>query len=172
MWFTLPLPLACCPCSICCTELDEDAADDVRCWALGQATYMLGGTQSIDSFVVGYGPNPPTILQHRASSCPVQPSCSPGTSCPTATCSWDSAFFPEVPNPQLDLIKGALVWGPSGGTDYPSKMRTSDDTRVRLEDNVGMTGLLAALVDRGTKAEHCSLGHGVWQRYIWTRPPV
>ena len=163
----------------CC---NIDLSPLLQCWSLGQATYVLGGNQGVPSYVVGYGPNPPTIVQQMASSCEPQPPISPAVNISTDAnasyiagaqqsprCNWFSGFFPGVPNPRLDLIQGALVWGPGEGSDhYRGSSRRYDDTRVRLEDNVGFTGLLAGLTAEAVDINSCFLGHGVWQRYIQT----
>lgn len=124
----------------------------LECWALGQATYILGGNQGVQSFVVGVGITPPSIIQHPASSC-----------LPDQTCDWDSGFFASLPNPGLGLIEGALVWGPSNGTDVYDGRRVADDTRTRLEDNAGFTGLLAGLLSTQTSVTTCFSGHGFYQ---------
>ena len=113
---------------------------------------MLGGNQGVNSFVVGVGINPPEILQHAASSC-----------LPEDKCDWDSGFFPSLANPSLGLVEGALVWGPSNGTDTYDGRRVADDTRTRLEDNAGFTGLLAGLISTQTNVNSCFSGHGYYQ---------
>lgn len=129
---------------------------------------MLGGYQGVNSFVVGYGASSPTIVQQMASSCPTQRNGSD----PSA-CSWDSGFFPGLPNPSLSLVQGGLVWGPSHGTDsYDGSSRRSDDTRVRLEDNVGFTGLMAGLSSSGISVNTCFLGHGLWQYHMQTNNDI
>jgi hypothetical protein len=145
---------------------------------------MLGGRQGVRSYVVGLTPDSPSTLQHRGSSCVPPSSSSPlGEAAWYAQpCSWDSGFFPVLPNPNLDVVRGALVWGP-GESPAPSSpsvsastpssapgelyqdSRWADDTRVRLEDNVGFTGLLSGLLYHGVDTEYCYLGHGLWQRY-------
>ena len=144
-------------------QLSLKQKTQLQCWSLGQATYMLGGNQGVPSYVVGYGATPPTVVQQMASSCPAHPR----SGDPPVPCNWDSAFFPGVPNPSLGLVSGALVWGPGNGTDgYAGSSRRSDDTRVRLEDNVGFTGMLAGLTSYGISIDTCFLGHGLWQRYV------
>jgi hypothetical protein len=74
---------------------------------------------------VGVGRNFPTLIQHRASSCPapapipVPEGSEPASSLAditTATqpnCDWASGFYPSRDNPKLQLIAGALVSGPN-----------------------------------------------------------
>ncbi|GAX85347.1 hypothetical protein CEUSTIGMA_g12764.t1, partial [Chlamydomonas eustigma] len=151
-------------------QLSTQQSTQLECWSLGQATYMLGGNQGVNSFVVGYGDDAPTIVQQMASSCPpAGPSSNQSNQSLDILCSWDSGFFPSIANPRLDLVKGALVWGPSKWTDaFPDTSRLSDDTRVRLEDNVGFTGLLAGLESKRVDINTCFLGHGVWQKFVQT----
>ncbi|KAG1680162.1 hypothetical protein FOA52_000275 [Chlamydomonas sp. UWO 241] len=141
----------------------------LQCWGLGQGTYMLGGRQDVRSYVVGYGPSPPKIVQHRGSSCVPPWALNTTSATEVEPCTWDTGFFPSMPNPGLSSIAGALVWGPSDGTDAYDDDRRSSDTRVTLEDNVGFTGLLAGLAENNIGIESCYLGHGVYQRYF---PPA
>ncbi|KAG1680163.1 hypothetical protein FOA52_000276 [Chlamydomonas sp. UWO 241] len=151
------------------TNVSAVKSRQLQCWGLGQATYMLGGRQDIRSYVVGYGPSPPEIVQHRWSSC-VPPWALDNTSgTKVEPCTWDTGFFPSMPNPSLSSIAGALVWGPSDGTDAYDDDRRSSDTRVTLEENVGFTGLLAGLAENKIGIESCYLGHGVYQRFF---PPA
>jgi hypothetical protein len=131
------------------------------CWALGQATYMLGGNQGLHSFVVGVGVSPPSIVQHPASSCPLNQSCD-----------WDSGLFASLPNPSLGLIEGALVWGPANGTDSYDGRRVADDARTRLEDNAGFTGLLAGLIATQTSVQTCYSGHGYYQTRMMAKSDI
>ncbi|KAJ9528163.1 hypothetical protein QJQ45_005789 [Haematococcus lacustris] len=51
-------------------QVSAAASIQLRCWALSQAGHMLGTGVGENSYIVGYGTNPPTIVQHRDSSCP------------------------------------------------------------------------------------------------------
>ncbi|KAJ9506848.1 hypothetical protein QJQ45_020227, partial [Haematococcus lacustris] len=136
-------------------QVSAAASIQLRCWSLSQAGHMLGLGSEQNSYVVGYGTNPPTIVQHRDSSCPAGP----------AECSWSSGFYPNTPNPQLQLIQGALVAGPGLRDDYVQS-RANNQTAVSVVNNVAFTGLLAALTDTGTTLRSCEGLHGVWQRYV------
>jgi hypothetical protein len=150
---------------------DRNKKNQLQCWSLGQATYMLGGYQGVNSFVIGYGPSPPTIVQQMASSCPAQRNGSYSSA--DMPCSWDSGFFPGLPNPNIGLVQGGLVWGPSDGSDgFDDSGRRSDDTRIRLEDNVGFTGLLAGLSSSSISVNTCFLGHGLWQYHMQTNDEI
>lgn len=160
--------------------LDAKQSNKLQCWGLGQSNYMLGANQGIRSFVVGFGVNSPTIVQHRASSCDDGTLCTwvsrgqgpgvmlsvPDTPTLGSRHAQDAGFFPSIPNPRLEEVQGALVWGPStpGKDTYLGSSRRSDDTRIRLEDQVGFTGLLAGLQSHGVTQSVCFLGHGLYQR--------
>jgi hypothetical protein len=89
---------------------DSSTKRRLRCWALGQAGYMLGATPDTRSFIVGYR-GAPSIVQHRASSCPAPVTSSNGI-VQQVNCTWDNAFWPTVGNPQQQLVAGALLAGP------------------------------------------------------------
>jgi len=63
------------------------------------------------SFVIGFGNNYPTHPHHRSSSCPDAP----------ATCDWNNYNSPN-PNPQL--LYGALVGGPAAANDQYIDVRS------------------------------------------------
>lgn len=149
-----------CDCVICYLptgSVSSTEATRLRCWALGQTSHMIGAGADMRSYVVGYGHTPPTIVQHRASSCPaplVDTSSATNTSGqiapgrhlmqgapPPATtkCTWSNAYYPTSDNPQLYLIQGALVAGPGLNDDYDSA-RWHAATRATVHENVGFTG--------------------------------
>ncbi|GFH21736.1 uncharacterized protein HaLaN_19098 [Haematococcus lacustris] len=76
-----------------------------------------------------------------------------------------TGYYPNTPNPQLQLIHGALVAGPGLHDDYTSS-RANNQTQVSAVNNAAFTGLLAALTDTGTTLRTCEGLHGVWQRYV------
>ncbi|GFH08957.1 uncharacterized protein HaLaN_04005 [Haematococcus lacustris] len=127
---------------------------------------MLGSGTGERSYVVGAGRNPPTIVQHRESSCP-----GPATTAGSATtdnatqsdaavpgealpCTWNSGYYPFAPNPQLHLVSGALVAGPGLDDDFDAS-RTSPQTRVTAVDNAAFPGVLAGLTDSDTTLRSC-----------------
>jgi hypothetical protein len=57
-----------------------------------------------NSFVVGFGTNPPTHPHHRSSSCPDPP----------AVCDWNTFYSPA---PNFHVLYGALVGGPKATDD-------------------------------------------------------
>lgn len=164
-----------------------------------QVSYIAGATPDTRSFVVGYGNNPPHIVQHRASSCPattadllaaaanstlaINPLTTPvggsssgqgsssyslaeATAAALAAgqlpCTWDNAYWPNVGNPQLGLINGALVAGPDVNDGYMD-VRSNAQTRVTADGTVALTIALAALLDTSTSQNNCEL-HGVFSR--------
>ncbi|GAX77149.1 hypothetical protein CEUSTIGMA_g4595.t1 [Chlamydomonas eustigma] len=85
-------------------------------------------------------------------------------------CSWDNAYYPATPNPQLDLVKGALIAGPQSyypfvDADTYSNVRTSESTHVTLHGNVGFTGAAMALTSTQTTIRTCEPLHGLYQKY-------
>ncbi|KAJ9523924.1 hypothetical protein QJQ45_022417 [Haematococcus lacustris] len=136
-------------------QVPDSASIQLRCWSLSQAGHMLGTGVGENSYIVGFGTNPPTIVQHRDSSCPTG----------AANCTWSSGFYPTTANPQLQLIQGALVAGPGLHDEY-THSRTNNQTQVSAVYNAAFTGLLAGLVDTSTTLRSCEALHGVWQRYV------
>ena len=144
-----------------------------------QVSYALGVLQSGRSFVVGYSAtgdtNYPSIVQQRASSCPASASTAQQQQLPlttsgvsssaTTACTWASAFYPSIANPQLQQVFGAMVAGPDAGDAYVP-VRSSNDTTIFMQDQVAFTGTLAGLGATGTSLRSCELEHGVWQKYV------
>ncbi|KAK8723947.1 hypothetical protein OTU49_011622 [Cherax quadricarinatus] len=102
-------------------------------WARGQIGQLLGDNPRYQSFVVGYGVNPPQKPHHRSSSCPDPPEdCSNGFSNPG-------------PNPQT--LYGALVGGPAQDGSYNDDRGDYQHNEVACDYNAAFTGALAALVE-------------------------
>jgi len=118
-----------------CNSTDEsvdDLAQQYMCWARSQADYML--SNDTGSFVVGYG-NAPTHIQERASSCPANQS---------AVCDANDALYSPGPNPFV--LTGGLVYGPGQDSDTLVDARSGiSDTMISIENNAGLTGVMAAL---------------------------
>lgn len=117
---------------------------------------MIGNTPGTQSYVVGYR-GAPAIVQHMTSSCPVD---SDGNA---LHCDWDSAFWPQANNPQLELVAGALLAGPDRYDQFVES-RSSPQTRVSTEGTVALTGVLAGLASTDTRLRSCELMHGIYQR--------
>lgn len=86
--------------------------------------------------MVGFGINPPLRVQHAGASCPDRP----------ARCDWANFASPN-PNPQI--IYGAVVGGPEGpGDDTYHDVRKDYVTNEVADDyNSGFTGALAAMLE-------------------------
>ncbi|KAG1672206.1 hypothetical protein FOA52_002907 [Chlamydomonas sp. UWO 241] len=86
-------------------------------------------------------------------------------------CNWDNAFYPSTPNPRLDLVKGALIFGPL--EYYPfvdgdsfSRERSSPSAQIGLHHSVALTAVAMGLVHTETTLRSCELYHGVYQKYV------
>ena len=112
----------------------SEAQDFVK-YAHGQLEYMLGSSGR--SFVAGFGSNPPLRAHHKASSCPLAP----------ARCDWDNFNSPN-PNPQI--LHGALVGGPSelNSDNIPDKRDDFKQNEVAMDYNAGFQSLLAGMLQR------------------------
>ncbi|XP_077863410.1 endoglucanase E-4-like [Saccoglossus kowalevskii] len=102
-----------------------------RQFAKDQLNYILGDTGR--SYVCGFGKNPPVQPHHRSSSCPDLPE----------TCAW-GAFRSPDPNPQI--LYGALVGGPDGNDDYEDTREDYYKNEVTLDYNAGMQSAVAGLL--------------------------
>jgi hypothetical protein len=101
-----------------------------RQFAKTQIDYILG--DSGRSFVVGYGNNPPQRPHHAGSSCPNRP----------APCSWNDFSSPN-PNPQV--LHGALVGGPDLQDRYVDNREDYVANEVTIDYNAGFQSALAGL---------------------------
>ncbi|XP_069959461.1 uncharacterized protein [Cherax quadricarinatus] len=102
-------------------------------WARRQIGQMLGDNPKYQSFVVGYGVNPPEKPHHRSSSCPSLPESCIG------------AFNNPGPNPQT--LYGALVGGPGLDGNYTDDRGDYQHNEVACDYNAAFTGALAALAE-------------------------
>jgi hypothetical protein len=134
---------------------------------------MIGAGADEHSYVVGVGSNAPLMVQHRRSSCPAptEDAAASAANGGLPTCDWSSGFFPSLPNPRLDLIKGALVAGPTIGDQLEAR-RAADGNRVSMADNAGFIGALAGLRATETNVRSCEALNGVWIRYTGTQSLV
>jgi len=103
-----------------------------RDFAKVQIDYMLG--DSGRSFVCGFGNNPPVRPHHASSSCPNRP----------ASCSWNDYNSPN-PNPQV--LHGALVGGPDLQDRYEDRRDDYVANEVTLDYNAGFQSSLAGLCE-------------------------
>eukprot|EP01023_Acetabularia_acetabulum_P045661 TRINITY_DN463_c0_g1_i1.p1 TRINITY_DN463_c0_g1~~TRINITY_DN463_c0_g1_i1.p1 ORF type:complete len:1207 (+),score=229.86 TRINITY_DN463_c0_g1_i1:181-3801(+) len=145
----------------------------VQCYARGQARYMLGYDTAMWSFVVGnnmhsYGfeiPHYPKHVQHRAASC----------ASGAARCSRNNSLVVKTENPHI--LTGALVEGPVSERISLKKWRVDDDfeddrqsngSRVSLENNAGLVGLIAGCTELDGVWAKCLGGYGV----LTTKHPI
>lgn len=118
---------------------DSSLKSDAIKFAQKQVDYALGNG-SLRSYVVGFGPNPPSHQQHAAASCPNEP----------APCGWKQFSSPN-PNPQV--LYGGLVGGPAGerknaanpDDSYQDKRSDYVTNEVANDYNAGFTNALAGL---------------------------
>ncbi|KAK7083492.1 hypothetical protein SK128_017351 [Halocaridina rubra] len=101
-----------------------------RAFGQHQIHYMLGdGGQS---FVVGFGSNPPVRPHHASSSCPSAP----------APCDWNT-FSSNSPN--AHELTGALVGGPDINDHYVDDRTDFISNEVTTDYNAGFQSAVAAL---------------------------
>jgi len=106
------------------------------CWARRQIQYLAGAGTS-QSFVVGFGDNPPLLATHRGASC-----ADPVVNC-TGTVTSSAEYLATSVNPHV--LNGALVAGPGDGSYVDS--RTSTDNTVSIEYNSAFMGAVAILAN-------------------------
>ncbi|CAF1040180.1 unnamed protein product [Adineta steineri] len=105
-------------------------------FATQQINYILG--DSGRSYVIGFGQNYPQRPHHVSSSCPDRP----------AVCNWD-AFSDPNPNPQL--LIGALVGGPDENDNYEDRRDDYVMNEVTTDYNAGFQSVVAGLLHRQLK---------------------
>ncbi|CAF1310342.1 unnamed protein product, partial [Didymodactylos carnosus] len=105
-------------------------------FAAKQINYILG--DSGRSYVIGFGNDYPKKPHHRSSSCPNRP----------ALCDWNAYNSPN-PNPQL--LVGALVGGPDQQDFYEDKRDDYIKNEVATDYNAGFTSAVAGLAHYANK---------------------
>lgn len=138
---------------VCCLfphnrKKDQAKSQRYICWARAQTRYMLG--ESGQSFVGGFGKQPPRRIQNMGASCG-------GTPAAPLACS-SANLFTTRPNPHT--VFGGLVEA-SNFTDTFPDVRTSNTSRVAPEYNAGFTGALAGLNEAPGTWDMCLQGWGV-----------
>jgi hypothetical protein len=135
--------------------LDQATQAKLRCWAMGQANFLLGVNKQRQSFIVNYAEGnahqAPRQPQHQASSCPA----------PDQECSWDN-YGATRRNPRMELVEGALVAGVNLDESYPED-RKSPRARVGTHYQAPWVGLLAGLLQTNTNVMSCGQ-QGVYQK--------
>ncbi len=103
---------------------DKTKAKDYMKFAENQANYALGSTGQ--SFVVGFGKNPPQNPHHR-----------------TSHGSW--ANSQTIPDKHMHTLYGALVGGPDNSDGYKDEISDYVSNEVACDYNAGFVGLLAKM---------------------------
>jgi len=106
--------------------------DECRNFARQQIHYMLGDAGR--SYVCGVGHNPPQRPHHRAASC------SPD---PWVWCDWGDYYKPD-PNP--NVLYGALVGGPDMWDNYDDDRGDYISNEVATDYNAGFQSALAGML--------------------------
>ncbi|BDA49652.1 probable endoglucanase A [Coccomyxa sp. Obi] len=121
------------------------------CWTRKQMRYILGdhGVSYVTGFPAKKGS--PTRVYDRGASCPSPPQ----------NCSAITALYNPAPNPHT--LSGALVMDPRTW-DFFDDQRSSNDTWVSIDNNVGLTGALAGLNQVTGTYDQCLQGYGILAR--------
>jgi len=114
---------------LACVYSDWSGADKAKAknyieFAQNQANYALG--DSGQSFVVGFGKNPPKHPHHR-----------------TSHGSWANSM--STPQNHRHILYGALVGGPDSTDSYSDKVSDYTSNEVACDYNAGFVGLLARM---------------------------
>ncbi|KAK9143264.1 hypothetical protein Syun_012664 [Stephania yunnanensis] len=112
-------------------------ADRLEMLAKQQVDYILGSNPMGMSYMVGYGPNFPKKIHHRASSLP-----SVVTQPARLECQGGKKFFySKGPNP--NLLVGAVVGGPYINDSYPDSRVPFTQSEPTTYINAPLVGVLA-----------------------------
>ncbi|CAA0831275.1 Endoglucanase 8 [Striga hermonthica] len=102
-----------------------------------QVDYILGDNPLRMSYMVGYGPRYPQRIHHRASSLP-----SLAAHPQRIGCKAGSRYFLS-PNPNPNLLLGAVVGGPDSSDAFPDSRPFSQQSEPTTYINAPLVGLLA-----------------------------
>lgn len=116
------------------------------CFARGQMRYIMG--DKTRSLMVGFGRKSPTHVQSRSAACPAPP----------AAC--DAVIAQQTLDANPNQLTGAVVEFSTFSDDYKD-VRTSNDSRVSIENNAGITGAMAGLITAPGSWDSCLQGFGV-----------
>jgi len=120
-------------CFLCLIAAENNIRPNVyRLLAKKQLYYILGENTG-QSFIVGYGKNPPLRPYHKASSCPYKPK----------KCGWAQKDS-EDPNPHI--LYGAVVAGPNPLDEFLDDRSDYQHSTVTLNTNAGFTALAAGVL--------------------------
>lgn len=105
---------------------NADRVDDLLDFATDQLDYMMGDNPDEQSFVVGFGEDFPLNPHHRGAS---------GTT------------HVGDPDPNVYILQGALVGGPSENGDYDDVRSDYVANEVATDYNAGFSGALAGVYE-------------------------
>ena len=105
---------------------------DYNAFAKQQIDLLLGDAGR--SYVVGFGKDYPKRPHHRGSSCPTNP---------RKPCDWNQFMSPD-PNP--NILYGALVGGPAADGSYQDKRGEYIKNSVAIDHNAGFQSAVAGLI--------------------------
>ena len=105
-----------------------------------QVDYILGENQAKMSYMVGFGSSFPMRIHHRGSSIPSQPH---------FNCA-DGLQFLYSPNPNPNILTGAIVGGPDKNDEYPDKRDDYIHSEPTTYINAPFVGLLAYFASGGS----------------------
>ncbi|KAJ4909496.1 Endoglucanase 9 [Raphanus sativus] len=105
-----------------------------------QVDYILGENPAKMSYMVGYGPSFPMRIHHRGSSIPSQahPNCTEGNQ------------FLYTPNPNPNILTGAIVGGPDEKDEYLDKRDDYIHSEPATYINAPFVGTLAYFASGGS----------------------
>lgn len=139
------------------TSTNTTNSTQYSCWAQSQARYVLGDVSQ--SFYIGFGPDAPTHISDRASSCPEDAH---------TTCNFLNSYYAPNPNPNIPV--GGLIYGAGrNGDDFTDQRSGSNQTWVSHAYNAGLTGVLAGLnqmVSGNSGYDQCLQDYGVASKTI------
>lgn len=104
---------------------------------LNQVDYILGDNPLRMSYMVGYGSRYPQRIHHRASSLP-----SVDAHPPHIGCKAGSRYYLS-PNPNPNLLVGAVVGGPNSSDAFPDSRPFFQESEPTTYINAPLVGLLA-----------------------------
>ncbi|CAG0924206.1 unnamed protein product, partial [Notodromas monacha] len=102
-----------------------------------QINYILGENPLKTSYIIGFGNKYPTYPHHMASSC------LPKYACNGCDCSWEAY---HSPNPNPNVLRGALVGGPDQNDHWEDKRSDAIRNGVGLDYNAGFQSAVAGLI--------------------------
>ncbi|GER53156.1 endoglucanase 5 [Striga asiatica] len=130
-------------------------AQDLINFAKSQADYILGKNPKSISYLVGYGQNYPIHVHHRGASITSISLLQSSVGCVEGFEVWY-----KRPNPNPNVVYGALVGGPNANDEFSDDRSNYEQTEPTLSGTAPLVGLFARLYSLpGNSAG--SNGHGL-----------